>query len=178
MTSSDGDDDVLTSTVTLTITDGDVPTIDVIPPVSLSESSLGDGSATSNSPVSETKDIQFTEQSDDVDHFRIATDEFNPLGTLTSNGLEVELREFPADSGEYTGFTTNALNQEVEIFTINFDDVVLGRYTFTLLEALDHEDGLDNNTLSFDLPVYAVDSDGDDSVMSPLTVTIEDDVQA
>ncbi len=177
VTSSDGDDDVLTSTVTLTITDGDVPTIDVIPPVSLSESSLGDGSATSNSPVSETKDIQFTEQSDDVDHFRIATDEFNPLGTLTSNGLEVELREFPADSGEYTGFTTNALNQEVEIFTINFDDVVLGRYTFTLLEALDHEDGLDNNTLSFDLPVYAVDSDGDDSVMSPLTVTIEDDVQ-
>ncbi|MFA0006282.1 hypothetical protein AB4422_23270, partial [Vibrio splendidus] len=177
VTSSDGDDDVLTSTVTLTITDGDVPTIDVIPPVSLSESSLDDGSAPSNSPVSETKDIQFTEQSDDVDHFRIATDEFNLLGTLTSNGLEVELREFPADSGEYTGFTTNALNQEVEVFIINFDDVVLGRYTFTLLEALDHEDGLDNNTLSFDLPVYAVDSDGDDSVMSPLTVTIEDDVQ-
>ena len=38
-------------------------------------------------------------------------------------------------------------------------------------------DGLDNNSLSFDLPVYAVDSDGDDSVMLPLTVTIEDDVQ-
>ncbi|MEF1231371.1 hypothetical protein QTO02_28550, partial [Vibrio fortis] len=31
--------------------------------------------------------------------------------------------------------------------------------------------------LNFDLPVYAVDSDGDDSAMSPLTVTIEDDVQ-
>ncbi|MEZ9911082.1 hypothetical protein AB4371_21885, partial [Vibrio sp. 10N.261.51.A3] len=40
VTSSDGDDDVLTSTVTLTITDGDVPTIDVIPPISLSETNL------------------------------------------------------------------------------------------------------------------------------------------
>uniref|UniRef100_UPI00114D0CED hypothetical protein n=1 Tax=Vibrio splendidus TaxID=29497 RepID=UPI00114D0CED len=29
----------------------------------------------------------------------------------------------------------------------------------------------------FDLPVYAVDSDGDDSLMSPLNVTIGDDVQ-
>ncbi|MGR5559952.1 hypothetical protein ACQKQC_27185, partial [Vibrio fortis] len=177
VTSSDGDSDELTSTVTLTITDGDVPTIDVIPPVSLSESDLADGSAPSVSAVSQTETISFTNQSDDVDHFRIATDEFNPSGTLTSNGLAVELREFPEDSGQYTGFTTNALNQEVEVFTLKFDDVVLGRYTFTLLEALDHQDGLDNNSLNFDLPVYAVDSDGDDSAMSPLTVTIEDDVQ-
>ena len=36
---------------------------------------------------------------------------------------------------------------------------------------------LDNNELTFDLPVYAVDSDGDDSLMSPLSVTIGDDVQ-
>ncbi|MEF1229274.1 hypothetical protein QTO02_17490, partial [Vibrio fortis] len=177
VTSIDSDSDVQTSTVTLTITDGDIPTIDVIPPVSLSESSLADGSAPSGSAVSQTETISFTNQSDDVDHFRIATDEFNPSGTLTSNGLAVELREFPEDSGQYTGFTTNALNQEVEVFTLNFDDVVLGRYTFILLEALDHEDGLDNNSLNFDLPVYAVDSDGDDSAMSPLTVTIEDDVQ-
>ncbi|MBE8576505.1 hypothetical protein IQQ51_12935, partial [Vibrio sp. OPT18] len=177
VTSSDGDDDVLTSTVTLTITDGDVPTIDVIPPISLSETNLADGSDPSGAAVSQTETISFTNESDDVERFRIATDEFNSSGALMSNGLEVELREFPADSGQYTGFTTNALNQEVEVFTINFDDVVLGRYTFALLEALVHEDGLVNNSLSFDLPVYAVDSDGDDSVMSPLTVTIEDDVQ-
>ncbi|MBE8608064.1 hypothetical protein, partial [Vibrio sp. OPT10] len=46
-----------------------------------------------------------------------------------------------------------------------------------LLEALDHVDGLDNNDLSFELPVYAVDSDGDDSLVSQLNVTIGDDVQ-
>ncbi|MEZ8207140.1 hypothetical protein ACED47_23985, partial [Vibrio splendidus] len=177
VTSSDGDDDVLTSTVTLTITDGDVPTIDVIPLILLSETNLADGSAPSGAAVSQTETISFTNESDDVERFRIATDEFNSSGALMSNGLEVELREFPPGSGQYTGFTTNALNQEVEIFTINFDDVVLGEYTFTLLEALDHEDGLDNNTLSFDLPVYAVDSDGDDSLVSQLNVTIGDDVQ-
>ncbi|MCZ8499335.1 hypothetical protein O9929_20635 [Vibrio lentus] len=32
-------------------------------------------------------------------------------------------------------------------------------------------------TLTFNLPVYAVDSDGDDSLMSPLAVTITDDIQ-
>ncbi|MEF1231354.1 hypothetical protein QTO02_28445, partial [Vibrio fortis] len=31
--------------------------------------------------------------------------------------------------------------------------------------------------LTFELPVYAVDTDGDDSSMSPLSVTITDDVQ-
>ena len=46
VTSSDGDRRrKLTSTVTLTITDGDVPTIDVIPPVSHCQNpSLPDGS--------------------------------------------------------------------------------------------------------------------------------------
>ncbi|WP_139137433.1 hypothetical protein, partial [Vibrio splendidus] len=34
-----------------------------------------------------------------------------------------------------------------------------------------------NNDLTFNLPVYAVDSDGDDSLMSPLAVTITDDIQ-
>ncbi|MEZ9334135.1 hypothetical protein AB4171_15360, partial [Vibrio sp. 10N.286.51.A4] len=37
--------------------------------------------------------------------------------------------------------------------------------------------GQANNELSFNLPVYAVDRDGDDSLMSPLKVTVSDDVQ-
>ncbi len=40
-------------------------------------------------------------------------------------------------------------NQRV---TISFLDTNLGQYTFTLLEALDHVDGLASNDLSFDLP--------------------------
>ncbi|MEZ9871328.1 cadherin-like domain-containing protein, partial [Vibrio sp. 10N.261.51.C6] len=177
VTSSDGDDDVLTSTVTLTITDGDVPTIDVIPPISLSETNLADGSDPSNSAVSDTKVIQFTHESDDIESFRIEPTEFNTLGTLTSNNLAVQLKEDPNSAGDYIGFVKDASDVETNVFTVTFSGTNLGQYTFTLLEALDHEDGLVNNSLSFDMPVYAVDSDGDDSLVSQLNVTIGDDVQ-
>ncbi|WP_241813987.1 hypothetical protein, partial [Vibrio cyclitrophicus] len=60
VTSSDFDNDSLTSTITLTITDGDNPTIDVIPSVTLSETNLSDGSAPSGSAVSSTQTITFT----------------------------------------------------------------------------------------------------------------------
>ncbi|MEZ8307028.1 hypothetical protein AB6C61_25035, partial [Vibrio splendidus] len=177
VTSSDFDNDALTSTVTLTITDGDNPTIDVIPSVTLSETNLSDGSAPSGSAVSSTQTITFTNQSDDVVRFRIESTEFNTNDDLKSNGLAVELREDPAGSGDYIGFTTSATNVETTVFTLSFSSTTLGEYTFTLLEALDHQDARGNNDLSFDLPVYAVDSDGDDSLMSTLNVTIGDDVQ-
>ncbi|MDK9797210.1 cadherin-like domain-containing protein, partial [Vibrio sp. D449a] len=177
VTSSDGDSDVLTSTVTLTITDGDVPTIDVIPPISLSESNLTGGSDPTVAAVSDTKVIQFTNQSDDVVSFRIEPTLFNTLGALTSNNLAVQIKEDPNNPGDYIGFVKDTSNVETNVFTISFSDSNLGQYTFTLLEALDHADGLDKNTVIFDVPVLAVDSDGDDSLMSPLTVTIEDDVQ-
>ncbi|MFL9793428.1 retention module-containing protein [Vibrio cyclitrophicus] len=177
VTSSDSDNDVLTSTVTLTITDGDIPTIDAVPSVTLSETNLSDGSAPSGSAVSQTETITFTNQSDDVASFRIEPTEFNVGGALTSNGFAVEIKEDSANPGTYIGFITDSLNTEVPVFTIAFSTGTLGEYTFTLLEALDHVDGLDNNDLSFDLPVYAVDSDGDDSLVSQLNVTIGDDVQ-
>ncbi|MEZ8138849.1 hypothetical protein ACED34_25425, partial [Vibrio splendidus] len=177
VTSSDFDNDPVTSTVTLMITDGDNPTIDVIPSVTLSETNLSDGSAPSGSTVSSTQTITFTNQSDDVVRFRIEPTEFNANDDLKSNGLAVELREEPAGSGDYIGFTTSATNVETTVFTLSFNSGSLGEYTFTLIEALDHQDARGNNDLSFDLPVYAVDSDGDDSLMSPLNVTIGDDVQ-
>ncbi|WP_060982486.1 retention module-containing protein [Vibrio splendidus] len=177
VTSSDFDKDSVTSTVTLTITDGDIPTIDVIPTVSLSETNLSDGSAPNGSAVSSTQTITFTNQSDDVVRFRIEPTQFNTNDDLKSNGLAVELREDPVGSGDYIGFTTSATNVETTVFTLSFSSTTLGEYTFTLLEALDHQDARGNNDLSFDLPVYAVDSDGDDSLMSPLNVTIGDDVQ-
>ncbi|NOJ06562.1 hypothetical protein F0236_22900, partial [Vibrio splendidus] len=177
VTSSDSDNDVLTSTVTLTITDGDIPTIDNVPTVNLSETNLSDGSAPSGSAVSSTQTITFTNQSDDVTSFRIEPTEFNVGGALTSNGFAVEIKEDSANPGTYIGFITNGSGAEVPVFTIAFSTSTLGQYTFTLLEALDHADGLTNNDLSFDLPFYAVDSDGDDSLVSQLNVTIGDDVQ-
>ena len=177
VTSSDSDNDVLTSTVTLTITDGDIPTIDAVPSVTLSETNLSDGSAPSGSAVSQTETITFTNQSDDVTNFRVEPTEFNTGGTLKSNGFAVEIKEDSANPGTYIGFITNGSGTEVPVFTISFSATTLGEYTFTLLEALDHADGLANNDLSFDLPVYAVDSDDDDSLVSQLNVTIGDDVQ-
>ncbi|TVU57519.1 hypothetical protein FQP88_24340, partial [Vibrio atlanticus] len=177
VTSSDFDNDPVTSTVTLTITDGDIPTIDSVPSVVLEEADLTDGSSPSGSAVSQTQTITFTNQSDDVVRFRIEPTEFNTNDALKSNGLAVELREDPAGSGDYIGFTTSATNVETTVFTLSFSSTTLGEYTFTLLEALDHQDARGNNDLSFDLPVYAVDSDDDDSLMSPLNVTISDDVQ-
>ncbi|CDT88586.1 Conserved hypothetical protein; putative hemolysin-type calcium-binding region [Vibrio coralliirubri] len=176
VTSSDGDVDVETATVVLTITDGDLPTIESVPSVTLSETQLSDGSTPSGSAVSQTETISFTNQSDDVEKFRIEPTEFNVAGALTSNNIAVELKEDPADSGIYVGFIDDA-GTDVPVFSLSFSGTTLGEYTFTLLEALDHTDGLDNNELTFDLPVYAVDSDGDDSLMSPLSVTIGDDVQ-
>ncbi len=176
VTSSDFDNDPVTATVTLTITDGDIPTIDAVPSVTLSETQLADGSTPSGNAVSQTETISFTNQSDDVEKFRIEPTEFNVGGALTSNNIVVELKEDPADSGIYVGFIDEA-GTDVPVFSLSFSGTTLGEYTFTLLEALDHADGLDNNELTFDLPVYAVDSDGDDSLMSPLSVTIGDDVQ-
>ncbi|CAH6972561.1 Cadherin domain-containing protein [Vibrio chagasii] len=177
VSSSDSDSDVVTSTVTLTITDGDLPIINVIPGVSLSEVDLADGSAPTGNPVSMTQVITYTEGSDDVSHFRIDPAQFNTSGALKSNGLEVEIKEQPANSGNYIGFVKDGANVETNVFTISFSTTNLGQYTFTLLEALDHADGLQNNTLNFDVPVLAVDTDGDESAMSPMTVTITDDVQ-
>ncbi|MEZ8381654.1 cadherin-like domain-containing protein, partial [Vibrio splendidus] len=177
VTSSDLDNDVVTSTVTLTITDGDIPTIDAVPSVTLSETNLADGSTPSSGAVSQTETITFTNQSDDVTSFRIEPTEFNVGGALKSNGFAVEIKEDSANPGTYIGFITDGSGAEVPVFTISFSTTMLGEYTFTLLEALDHADGLDKNDLSFDLPVYAVDSDGDDSLVSQLNVTIGDDVQ-
>ena len=177
VTSSDFDNDPVTSTVTLTITDGDIPTIDAVPSVTLSETNLADGSAPSAGAVSSTQTITFTNQSDDVVRFRLEPTEFNTNDALKSNGLAVELREDPQGSGQYIGFTTSSSNVETTVFTLDFNAGTLGEYTFTLIEALDHQDARGNNDLSFDLPVYAVDSDGDDSLVSQLGVTIGDDVQ-
>ncbi|WP_241797744.1 hypothetical protein, partial [Vibrio cyclitrophicus] len=119
VTSSDSDNDVLTSTVTLTITDGDIPTIDTVPSVTLSETNLSDGSDPNASAVSSTQTITFTNQSDDVTSFRIEPTEFNVGGALTSNGLAVELKPDPTTSGGYIGFVTTAPNVETNVFTIS-----------------------------------------------------------
>ncbi|MCZ8499334.1 hypothetical protein O9929_20630 [Vibrio lentus] len=88
VTSSDFDNDPVTSTITLTITDGDNPTIDAVPSVSLKEADLADGSLPSGSAVSQTETITFTNQSDDVE-IPLEPSEFNTNNALKSDGLSI-----------------------------------------------------------------------------------------
>ncbi|MEF1229854.1 hypothetical protein QTO02_20595, partial [Vibrio fortis] len=157
-TSSDGDVDGETATVTLTITDGDIPTIESVPSVTLAEAGLAEGSSPIVGAVNQTETISFTNQSDNVEKFRLELSEFNIDDSLKSGGLAIDLKEDPAGSGNYVGFTTSATNVETSIFTLSFSAATLGQYTFTLFENIDHEDGRGNNDLTFELPVYAVDT--------------------
>ncbi|MEF1230148.1 hypothetical protein QTO02_22150, partial [Vibrio fortis] len=177
LTSSDGDVDVDTATVVLTITDGDDPTIDNVPSVTLDESGLIDGSAPSGVSVDSNNSISFTEASDDVARIEVVVGRFNRDDSLTSNGLIVEIREEPTGSGRYLGFTTDVSNTETPVFTLTFDQTNIGDFTFVLLEAFDHRPLQGNNLLSFDIPILAVDTDGDRTAVSQLVVNINDDVQ-
>ncbi|CAK2754131.1 Cadherin-like domain-containing protein [Vibrio crassostreae] len=174
VTSEDKDGDIVTSTVKLTIVDGDAPVIDTVPMVALEEANLVDGSSP-GLPVSQTETITFTAGSDDVSHFRIDTTQFNTSGDLKADGLVVQLKEDPTNSGNYTGFVESG-GVQTDIFTITFSSLVLGEYIFTLLEELDHLPVQGNNDQIFTLPVIAVDKDDTDSAIKPLTVTITDDV--
>ncbi|MFA0350743.1 hypothetical protein AB4486_27965, partial [Vibrio sp. 10N.222.55.C6] len=89
----------------------------LIPDVALNEASLADGSASTGTAVSETKVITFTDGSDDVTHFRVDSTNFNSSGALKSNGLTVEIKEQPTDSGNYVGFIIGASNVETNVFT-------------------------------------------------------------
>ncbi|MFA0708754.1 hypothetical protein AB4653_23910, partial [Vibrio sp. 10N.222.48.A3] len=133
----DADGDESFSTLDLSLTDGQDPVINLVPPVTLSETNLGDGSSPSGNAVSATETITFTAGSDDVASFRIDPNLFNTNDTLKSNGLVVELKEDPQNSGTYIGFVNDGVNPDVPVFTISFSTSTLGEYTFTLLEALD-----------------------------------------
>ncbi|MFA0521967.1 hypothetical protein AB4501_33935, partial [Vibrio sp. 10N.222.55.E8] len=105
VTTSDFDNDTDTADVTLTIKDGINPVIDLVPDINLSEVGLADGSMPSGSAVSSTQTITYTVGSDDLSHFRIASNEFNPGDLLKSNGLVVQLKEDPSSPGDYIGYT-------------------------------------------------------------------------
>ncbi|MGR5541798.1 hypothetical protein ACPV5V_24930, partial [Vibrio campbellii] len=52
---------------------------------------------------------------------------------------------------------------------VELDKPALGQYEITLIEELDHVGIGEDDSLTFDLPVYAVDSDGDRSTITGLT---------
>ncbi len=99
VTSSDSDSDVVTlyRWRVAAITDSDIPTIDNVPSVTLSETNLSDGSTPSGTAVSQTETITFTNQSDDGE---LHDDRRNSTWWgAQSNGLVVELKQTANASG-------------------------------------------------------------------------------
>ena len=171
---TDSDGSVITASTTAVITDAANPVITAIEGVTVKESDLNGGSGqhggTSPSGTGEIAIGQVTiaAGSDRVASLQLDVARFNALNTLTSGGKAVSIS---ADSqpGVYLGKDSAGKL----IFKLTLD--VSGRYTFELTGNLDHSvQGKD--LLDIQLPLQALDSDGDLSAEVIGHVSVQDDV--
>ncbi|WP_208161068.1 M10 family metallopeptidase C-terminal domain-containing protein [Shewanella algae] len=162
--------------VTAVIKDGPLPEIIQIDAAQVAESALDGGTSVhqGSQPGTDSEkavgQIQVDSGSDRVTGFRVDVDAFNQShqGQLTSGGAQILLE---GSNGSYQG----KLADGTVIFTLKIN--ANGRYEFVLTGALDHHKDLGQDTeLTLELPVYAVDKDGDHSPIVNLPVTIQDDV--
>lgn len=160
--------------VDLIIVDGTNPTFTVDSGVTVDESAINAGGKNhqGSNPDSDTEtatgQINITLGSDDIANFKIDIEAFNTDGSLKSQGVIVELAD--NNDGTFSGIAGGR-----EVFTVTF--TADGAYTFTIKGALDHNKATGNDTsLTIQLPIYAVDKDGDISESSNLIVTVHDDV--
>lgn len=172
----DTDGDYLDSPVDvgLIIVDGINPTFTVDSGVTVDESAINAGGKNhqGSNPDSDTEtatgQINITLGSDEIANFKIDIEAFNTDGSLKSQGVIVELVD--NNDGTFSGIAGGR-----EVFTVTF--TADGAYTFTIKGALDHNKATGNDTsLTIQLPIYAVDKDGDISESSNLIVTVHDDV--
>ncbi|WP_445009846.1 T1SS-143 repeat domain-containing protein, partial [Vibrio agarivorans] len=181
----DGDGDTYTPVANIQITDGQDPVITGVTAITLDEANLDDGTDPSGAVVSGSGTVSVTVGSDDIDHIEVDVAVFNAAADITAMGKPVVLGEptvevDPQTSVEtyiYTGSVTLDDNSVVDVLQISVDGE--GNYSFELYEAVDHADGTaEDDSLTFNIPVVAVDSDGDKSVSNASTniaVTILDD---
>ncbi|WP_342058364.1 retention module-containing protein [Aeromonas sp. OTU364] len=171
---TDSDGSVITGNTTAVITDAADPVITSIGSVTVKESDLNGGSGqhvgTSPSGTGEIAVGQVTiaAGSDRVAALQLDVARFNALNTLSSGGKAVTLS---ADSqqGVYLGKDSGGKL----IFKLTLD--VSGRYAFELTGNLDHSvQGKD--LLDIQLPLQALDSDGDLSAEVIGHVSVQDDV--
>ncbi|RXJ87112.1 hypothetical protein CRU87_10380, partial [Aliarcobacter trophiarum LMG 25534] len=159
---------------TAVITDAADPVITSIERVTVKESDLNGGSGqhggTSPSGTGEVAIGQVTiaAGSDRVASLQLDVARFNALNALTSGGKAVSIS---ADSllGVYLGKDSAGK----VIFKLTLD--VSGRYTFKLIGNLDHS-AQGKDLLDIQLPLQALDSDGDLSAEVIGHVSVQDDV--
>ncbi|ELA7918265.1 retention module-containing protein [Vibrio alginolyticus] len=181
----DFDQDTASNTFTMTILDGDNPVIENVTGLSLDEAGVDQGSQEGAVVTSGTGAITTEVGSDIIDHYELEPTEFNVGGELQSQGQVVQLELASESNGvrTYEGFI-ELDGVRITIFDVAIDAPALGEYQFNLYEQLDHT-GANDDSLTFSLPVYAVDADGDRSSITDgsntpeaaqIVIQVQDDV--
>ncbi|MFH4364689.1 retention module-containing protein [Vibrio diabolicus] len=181
----DLDQDTASNTFTMTILDGDNPVIENVTGLSLDEAGVDQGSQEGAAVTSGTGSITTAVGSDIIDHYELEPTEFNVGGELQSQGQVVQLELASESNGvrTYEGFI-ELDGVRITVFDVAIDAPALGEYQFNLYEQLDHT-GANDDSLTFSLPVYAVDADGDRSSITEgsntpeaaqIVIQVQDDV--
>ncbi|ELA6659412.1 retention module-containing protein [Vibrio alginolyticus] len=181
----DFDQDTASNTFTMTILDGDNPVIENVTGLSLDEAGVDQGSQAGAAVTSGTGSITTAVGSDIIDHYELEPTEFNVGGELQSQGQVVQLELASESNGvrTYEGFI-ELDGVRITVFDVAIDAPALGEYQFNLYEQLDHT-GANDDSLTFSLPVYAVDADGDRSSITEgsntpeaaqIVIQVQDDV--
>ncbi|MFB1054991.1 retention module-containing protein [Vibrio diabolicus] len=181
----DFDQDTASNTFTMTILDGDNPVIENVTGLSLDEAGVDQGSQEGAAVTSGTGSITTAVGSDIIDHYELEPTEFNVGGELQSQGQVVQLELASESDGvrTYEGFI-ELDGVRITVFDVAIDTPALGEYQFNLYEQLDHT-GANDDSLTFSLPVYAVDADGDRSSITDgsntpeaaqIVIQVQDDV--
>ncbi|NVC49559.1 retention module-containing protein [Vibrio diabolicus] len=181
----DFDQDTASNTLTMTILDGDNPVIENVTGLSLDEAGVDQGSQEGAVVTSGTGLITTAVGSDIIDHYELEPTEFNVGGELQSQGQVVQLELASEINGvrTYEGFI-ELDGVRITVFDVAIDAPALGEYQFNLYEQLDHT-GANDDSLTFSLPVYAVDADGDRSSLTDgsntpeaaqIVIQVQDDV--
>ncbi|MFH4894683.1 retention module-containing protein [Vibrio diabolicus] len=181
----DFDQDTASNTFTMSILDGDNPVIENVTGLSLDEAGVDQGSQEGEAVTSGTGSITTAVGSDIIDHYELEPTEFNVGGELQSQGQVVQLELASESNGvrTYEGFI-ELDGVRITVFDVAIDAPALGEYQFNLYEQLDHT-GANDDSLTFSLPVYAVDADGDRSSITEgsntpeaaqIVIQVQDDV--
>ncbi|TNC02537.1 retention module-containing protein [Vibrio diabolicus] len=181
----DFDQDTASNTFTMTILDGNNPVIENVTGLSLDETGVDQGSQEGAVVTSGSGSLTTAVGSDIIDHYELEPTEFNVGGELQSQGQVVQLELASESNGvrTYEGFI-ELDGVRITVFDVAIDAPALGEYQFNLYEQLDHT-GANDDSLTFSLPVYAVDADGDRSSITEgsntpeaaqIVIQVQDDV--
>ncbi|RTZ18064.1 retention module-containing protein [Vibrio aquaticus] len=189
ITVTDNDGDELTSNVELIITDGDDPEITAITEATVYEAGLGDGSQVGLTQTEFTGTLSGNLGSDKVTGLQIDLNAFETAqqnSPITSHGKTIALEAVDGEPGVYLGYIKLDDGTRVNVLKVTLGTVSEGSGTFNasykveLLQEIDQPKqggAAANDFTSISLPIFATDSDNDESARSNLIIKVGDDIQ-